>query len=187
MTGAIIGFLLNLDFVLIPIVAVLTALRIYPRWMVTPDDPVSPFGLNEPAVQKIYGVAGHVMLHDGRWWVDVGFDPGRFRRWLGDFYFLGWRNRGYGIAYYFKPKELYPDPTTLNYWHMLRSESHRGRVSRYEAEGFWMYSIRLFNLMGHPKGIQVGYKVETIVKDPGGRRSYVNMEGRPICTFRGLD
>lgn len=64
----------------------------YPSWMVTPDDPVSPFGSgttkgasNEPTVRKVYA---------------------KFGRYIGDVYWLAWRNSGYGLAYAAKPDWL---------------------------------------------------------------------------------
>jgi hypothetical protein len=64
--------------------------------MVTPDDPVSPFGSGttktastEPTQMMIYK---------------------RFGRWVGDVVWLAWRNAGYGYAYAQKPDWL-KDPS----------------------------------------------------------------------------
>jgi hypothetical protein len=64
----------------------------YPWWMVTPDDPKSPFGSGtvktastEPTQMAIYQ---------------------RFGRYVGDVVWLGWRNSGYGYAYSQKPDWL---------------------------------------------------------------------------------
>lgn len=52
-------------------------------WFNTPDDPVSPRGIREPFMRK---------LHD-----KVG-------TWLADYWWLGWRNKAYGLAYALKPQ-----------------------------------------------------------------------------------
>lgn len=64
----------------------------YPWWMVTPDDPVSPFGSGttptastEATQMKMYKLFG---------------------RYIGDLIWLGWRNGGYGYAYSQKPDWL---------------------------------------------------------------------------------
>lgn len=68
----------------------------YPWWMVTPDDPVSPFGSGtsptsstEPTQMGIYK---------------------RFGRYVGDVVWLAWRNSAYGYAYSQKPDWL-KDPS----------------------------------------------------------------------------
>lgn len=88
--------------VLVPILAIWGK---YPSWMVTPDDPVSPFGSGtsktsptEPTQMAIYR---------------------RYGRYIGDVIWLGWRNSGYGYAYTQKPDWL-KDPNIkyeeLNIW-----------------------------------------------------------------------
>ena len=68
----LVAFLLMFDFVLIPLVAVLAVFGKYPYWVLTPDDPESPFGLYEPSMRKLYGVS--TFSEKPVWW----------RRILGD-------------------------------------------------------------------------------------------------------
>jgi hypothetical protein len=92
------GFLLFLAsllaYVLVPFYAIKGK---YPWWMVTPDDPVSPFGQYEESIRKAYKW--------GRWWGDT--------RWLT-------RNAFYGLKYRFKPDALkgvtdYSNLTTIRH------------------------------------------------------------------------
>lgn len=77
------------DLFALPLVMVFAIRGKYPWWMVTPDDPTSPFGQYEPTVREVYEAFG-------RYW--------------GDVYWLGWRNRNYGISYKYKPDWL-KDPS----------------------------------------------------------------------------
>lgn len=51
-------------------------------WWNTPDAPVSPRGLYEPFMRKLHDKVGP---------------------WLSDYWWLGWRNKGYGFSYAMKP------------------------------------------------------------------------------------
>lgn len=90
----------------------------YPWWMVTPDDPVSPFGSgttptasNEPTVRKVYE---------------------KFGRYIGDVYWLAWRNSFYGLRLSFKPAWL-ADPAT-DYW-KLNYADERVATEACDTEG----------------------------------------------------
>jgi len=60
--------------------------------MVTPDDPVSPFGSGTTPGASYE--ATQVKIYE------------RFGRYIGDCVWLGWRNSGYGVSYYTKPDWL---------------------------------------------------------------------------------
>jgi hypothetical protein len=80
------------DLLALPIAAVLAIKGKYPWWLLTPDDQVSPFGCgttpgasNEPTMRAVYK---------------------RLGRYVGDVWWLGRRNRMYGLAYAMKPDWL---------------------------------------------------------------------------------
>lgn len=196
----LVCLLLPFDFVMIPVVAVLAIFGRYPKWFITPDDPVSPFGLYEPAMRRAYYGTDQLpcVFRDGRVVVvglgGVPLRPRGLRRWWGDFYWLGLRNRMYGFAYAFKPSCLMPGPD-LTYRHLAgKARSWFGGyigggwvTEMHEVAGHRMWVIKLCNLFGHPFGIMFGYKVDTISKDPYTKRKAINMEGRPVFSIRRLD
>ncbi len=202
----LVCLLLPFDFLLIPLIALLAVFGRYPRWFVTPDDPTSPFGLYEPAVRRAYYGTDQLrfIFRDGRA-VVVDLEgspllPGLFRRWWGDFYWLGLRNRMYGFVYSCKPKRLMPavegnmdayhpykHAAPGTYEHIRRSSVAGEIVTVFEAGGYRMWKVFLGNVAGHPFGIMFGYKVDSIVLDPHTPRNPINMEARPICSIRRLD
>lgn len=147
----------------------------YPPLMLTPDDPVSPFGADEPTMVWIY-------KHWGRWW--------------GDVIWLGWRNSGYGVAYYCKPYWL-KDPA-IRYLDLTIVDERIDKVGTIwlrNPDNSWLWETTrkkwIFYLI-------TGYRLRPIldaqleekqrVKDglePIGRPvKKINMDGRRIFTIR---
>lgn len=128
----------------------------YPWWVITPDDPVSPFGSYEPTVRKVYATFG---------------------RFVGDVYWLAFRNVLFGLSYSFKPTALFP--VNDRYEHLKRAWKKTKYGTRFEAAGYVMRRFELSKLW-----VLVGWKVDSIVLDPSTKRALLNMEGRPIFSFR---
>jgi hypothetical protein len=127
----------------------------YPWWMVTPDDPVSPFGTYEATVRAVYA---------------------RFGRYLGDVYWLAWRNVLYGLSYRLKPAVFkgVVDYTVFATWALPR-------------RGGWLYVCEDYALRQWGIGrfeILAGWMVRGAVLDPLAPRQPVNMEFRPIFSVR---
>ena len=162
MAGIALALLLHLVGLIARPLVLLYAIRgRYPAWLITPDDPESPFGQYEPTVRQVYR---------------------RFGRYLGDVYWLAWRNVAYGLRYKLKPAELLPRTDglgELNYAHLRRAVVYGKRVDYFEAEGYPMWRVRLGPLI-----VLAGWKVESIVEDPFTHRAALNMEGRPVFTVR---
>jgi hypothetical protein len=170
----------------------------YPWWMVTPDDPVSPFGSGttpgasrEPTQMAVYE---------------------RFGRAVGDFVWLGWRNSGYGIAYWLKPDFLkrpglrYMDLNIVDF----RTPGHVGAVDGHYADnsaervgtlwvqaddGTWLwettrkigplYVITGFRLSAIASGAyEDRWRVEEWMQPVSRPTNHPNMDGRPLVTFR---
>jgi hypothetical protein len=173
----------------------------YPPLMVTPDDPVSPFGSGttkgasvEPTQMAIYK---------------------RFGRWVGDVIWLGWRNSGYGIAYYLKPDWM-KDPK-LRYMDLVivderqppqvaylktngdyedNSSARVGTVWVRQPDGKWLWEkTRKWG----PLFVITGYRLSSVASGAtedriraGSRKLppiprpaiHPNMDGRPIVSIR---
>lgn len=172
----------------------------YPPLMLTPDDPVSPFGSGttpgasrEPTQMAVYR---------------------RFGRYIGDVVWLAWRNGGYGIAYWLKPDWL-KDPK-LRYMDleifdqrlppMAATMTPDGAYTDNDAErvgtvwvkapdGKWLWQTT--RKLG-PLYVITGYRLSAIASGsnedwmrvlngmkPHGRPvRHPNMDGRPLVTIR---
>jgi hypothetical protein len=135
----------------------------YPEALVTPDDPVSPFGQYEERVRKVYEKAG---------------------KYIGDVYWLGFRNTLYGLKYKHKIPGLV-GLTDYTYLMTNKQVIHYKNVSitKYdlllEGEIYTQHTIRLWKLY-----IMFGHKIDSIHNDKFTPRQPVNMEGRPFFTLR---
>lgn len=162
----------------------------YPPLMLTPDDQVSPFGSGttpgasrEPTQMAIYA-----------WGTKVG-GP-KFGKWLGDVVWLGWRNSGYGIAYYLKPAWLKEhDIKYENLTLDLEGELNNGVVWLQQPDGTWLWETTrrfwIFTLI-------TGYRLTPIYSgaienrerlargEPRAPRPahHPNMDGRPLVSIR---
>lgn len=150
----------------------------YPWWMITPDDPVSPFGSGttstsstEPSQMKIYKTFG---------------------RYIGDLVWLGWRNSGYGYSYSLKPDWLKnPD---IKYENLIVWRD-QNKFYLKQPDGTILkethYKLGPFILI-------YGYRIEPIynghIENIGLREAHLeraprpgfhpNMDGRPIISLR---
>jgi hypothetical protein len=162
----------------------------YPPLMLTPDDKVSPFGSGttpsasrEPTQMKIYA------------WGTKTFGP-RFGRWLGDVVWLGWRNSGYGIAYYLKPEWL--KDRNIKYEELdiqLEGELNNGVVWLRQPDGTYLWeTTRRFWFIT----LITGYRLTPIYSGAIENRErlargdvraprpafHPNMDGRPLVSIR---
>lgn len=138
-------------------------------WFNTPDDPASPRGLGEPAMRALHA---------------------RFGAWLADWWWLGVRNRAYGLAYALKAPEFRGlryetiSPVDVSY--------RAGRLRRIRILGRseWMLSLGLVHVI-------CGYRLRPVLDEllrnwSGGwpRAPWdvphrpINMDARPIFTVR---
>lgn len=156
MRGALLGLLIDLLGIPARVLVLLLAIGgRYPAWLVTPDDPESPFGKYEETVREVYA---------------------RFGRYLGDVYWLAWRNVLYGLAYRFKPARF---KGVTDYSALGRRIEQRGRLTVYCVEGLqlWQYQLGGFELLA-------GWMVRGAALDPFTPRAPVNMEFRPVFSVR---
>lgn len=149
--------------ILVPILAIWGK---YPWWLVTPDDPVSPFGQYEPTVRKIYE---------------------KYGRYIGDVYWLAWRNSGFGYSYKLKPDWL-KDPTLL----------YKDIEIRREGNVIYLQDLKETTRKIGPIYLITGHRLSPILNahleektrekeglSPIGRPlKHPNMDGRPIMTIR---
>lgn len=155
--GALIGLLLLLLNPLAGLlVTILAIFGWYPWWLVTTDDPHSPFGQYEETVRETYT---------------------RFGRWAGDVYWLAFRNCLYGLAYWFKP-EAFKGVTDYSHLHLWSNVGPRSTF--YSAAGYEQLTIEL----GPWFVLMLGWKVDNVVLDPDTPRQRVNMDFRPIFSIR---
>jgi hypothetical protein len=135
-------------------------------WFLTPDDPVSPFGCGttpgasrEPAMQRMYE---------------------RFGRFIADWWWLGVRNRAYGLAYALKPEHF---KAMTSYATDVRSWSYRwhGPLRRIEIDGFveWTLDAKVAHVIlgWRLRPVWDGLLVDVPVRP-------VNMDARPILSVR---
>lgn len=157
--GTWLGIGLTLLSILVkPLVAIYaTTTDSYPWWMVTPDDPVSPFGQSEETVRNVYA---------------------RFGRYVGDVYWLAVRNCLYGLTYALKPSE-FKDTSDYSDFHMLRDGDGKGRKTVYSIAGYkqWVYNFGPVTVLG-------GWKVKGVWNDPKTPRQHINMEFTPVFSIR---
>jgi hypothetical protein len=154
--GALLGLLIDLIAIPARVLVLLFAIGgRYPWWLLTPDDPVSPFGSYESTVRSVYA---------------------RFGRYVGDVYWLAWRNVLFGLAYRFKPARF---KGLTDYRALPRSLVKRGRLTIYSAAGLglWQYRVGGFELLA-------GWMTRGAVLDPDTPRRPINMEFRPVFSVR---
>jgi hypothetical protein len=149
------------------LVAPLVTLFYRDGWFNTPDDPVSPRGMGEPFMRRLHAKIGP-------WWAD--------------WWWLGWRNRAYGLAYALKPAHF----KTLSSYEICRLERRlHGPLRITRVDGFPEFALdcRWFHVLA-------GYRVTPIyneVIDNARRRDErwplipfrpLNMDARPIFSIR---
>ena len=157
------GFLLFLlGFLVMPVVPFFAIRGKYPDWMVTPDDPVSPFGQYEATVKKVYE---------------------KYGRFVGDVYWLAFRNRMFGLAYKWKPAFLkgVVDYNTLR-THRQRLDYKYFSVQKTTLLAEKLYHEHIFQL--GPVYLITGWKISPLHDDKHIIRNPVNMDGRPTFSFR---
>lgn len=159
--------------VLVPICAIWGK---YPAMFVTPDDPVSPFGKDEPTMVSIYQ---------------------RFGRWAGDVVWLAWRNAGYGYAYSQKPDWL-KDPS-IDYIDLIVNKVEEGWKTTYNVlspDGQELLQERQYKV--GPIIVIAGHRIQPIYDGAMRNRKqraqnlpypklpakHPNMDGRPILSIR---
>lgn len=155
MIGAFLGLLFLLAYPLtVPVILLLARRGRYPWWLVTPDDPASPFGQYEATVRAFYAKAG-------RYWGDV--------YWL-------LRNNLYGLKYACKPARF---KGVVDYSVFGRHIESRGRLTIFCVEGYrlWQYRVGGFEVLA-------GWMVRGAALDPYTPRQPVNMEFRPVLSLR---
>jgi hypothetical protein len=142
-------------------VAVFAVRGKYPQWLLTPDDPVSPFGQYEETVRKVYA---------------------RWGRYVGDLYWLGWRNKLFGLSYKWKPDWL-KSGTKYDFIRKHISREQYGPLTVYSLHWVeWYYLVQvdlgLFAMLW-------GHRIDNIYHSEEGRTvRHPNMDGRPTFTFR---
>jgi hypothetical protein len=144
-------------------------------WFNTPDDPVSPRGMGEPFMRKLHAKVGP---------------------WLADWWWLGWRNRGYGFTYAMKPdvfkglhyKTIPPGQSTNKVCWFGPFLARRITILG--------YTERCFTLIAFGRGlftVIVGYRLRPIWDEiwrNAGKKEWdvptrpVNMDARPILSIR---
>ena len=129
--------------------------REFPKMVLTPDDTKSKFGQYEASVRWVYDRLGNK---------------------IGDLYWLGIRNVGYGFLYSFKPQK-YKD--TTDYSEFERTVIKEGRVTTYTVDDLVQKDLDLGLLV-----LRGGWKVDGVFKDPFTKRQPINMEFRPTFTVR---
>lgn len=159
MIAVLQGLLLTILGLLAPFFVPLFLLAHYtPWWLITPDDPVSPYGRYEQAVVAVYA----------RW--------GKF---AGDYYWLALRNAMYGLAYYLKPDWLKGLDKPYSRLTMRRTAGkHWQLIEVYGAD------FELTVYVG-PLAIIMGRRLSPIWNNvPGQLPRAINMDGRPIFSVR---
>jgi len=136
-------------------------------WFNTPDDLSSPHGQYEPKMRGILQ---------------------RFGPRVNDWWWLGVRNRAYGLAYAMKPREL-RGLWSYNGHTITRYQEGRIRVTTVEQWTERAISFGWFHVL-------VGYRVTPIwneIRENRRRKNLgeppipfrpINMDGRPILSFR---
>jgi hypothetical protein len=159
MIAVLQGLLLSVGGLLAPFyVPFFLLARHVPWWMVTPDDPVSPFGKYEAGVVAVYQ----------RW--------GKF---VGDWYWLGLRNALYGLAYRWKPDFLKGLPFPYAQLRMTYLDRRFYRLIRVDRADFEL-TLKLGPIVAI-----LGRRLSPIWDNvPGQIPRPINMDARPIFSMR---
>lgn len=136
----------------------LLASRRLPWWLITPDDPKSPYGQYEPTVAAVYLLFG---------------------KFIGDYYWLAWRNALYGLAYYLKPDWLKWLEKPYDQLTMRRRTGKNWE--RIEVDGAdWELIVHC-----GPLAVIMGRRLSPIWNNVSGvLPRAINMDGRPIFSIR---
>lgn len=166
------------DLLAFPLALVLAVRGRYPWWMVTPDDPVSPFGCGttpgaarEPSMVRVYEKMG---------------------RYVGDVLWLGWRNRLYGLSYAMKPDWL-KEPS-IRYMDLQCVREGNAVVLR-QPDGPLLREVTLrlgpfYIIAGHRLSPIIDGKLEDEARVRRGQLPvprplrHPNMDGRPVFSIR---
>lgn len=132
-------------------------------WFNTPDNPDSPHGLYESKMVRIYQ---------------------RYGAFVSDWWWLGVRNRAYGLRYALKPAHF---KALGSYADCVLSQVKRGNKTVTEVDGYREYVYQYD--WGH---VIVGYRLTPIYNEVLKNRygievipfRPVNMDARPILSFR---
>lgn len=161
MSGFIIGPILCVLglFAWIP-VSLFAIFGHYPKWLRTPDDPRSPFGQYEPLVKSIYE---------------------KYGRYIGDLYWLGFRNTLYGISYCLKPKAFKEAKSYFEFFRTQKSGKFYklSAVEKASGRGRWFELV----LYVGPFSIIWGNRLHAVMTNNDEVR-HPNMDGRPIFSIR---
>ena len=152
-------FLSVLAVVLGELIAPVVTLVYRKGWFNTPDDPVSPHGLAHGEMEKI--------------WVQWG-------TWLSDWWWLGVRNKAYGLAYALKP-QWFKDLTSYPAITLEIDVRQTKWMRTITIHGYKEYCI----LLGFCH-ILYGYRLRPIVGGTMDGAPYrpINMDARPIFSIR---
>jgi hypothetical protein len=128
---------------------------------VTPDDPVSPYGMGEEFMRRLYAHAP---------------------KWFADWWWLGLRNRAYGLAYKLKP-EVLKGLTDYKGITFTKEETPKKRVITAEINGekftetTWFFKIFL---------VIYGYRLRPMMDNSEGIHPVkeFSMDGRPLLSIR---
>lgn len=155
--GLFLGILLEIVALITKPLVFLYAIRgRYPWWMVTPDDPKSPFGFYEPTQRLIYSKWG---------------------RYIGDVNWLALRNSIYGLRYKLKP-EVFKHMSSYGGLPMKRRSYGPVRLTKVLDYQEVLIDLYFF-------GVIFGWKMSPIYdSEPGRIVHHPNMEARPTLSFR---
>lgn len=134
-------------------------------WFNTPDDPVSPRGMGEPFMRKLHAKVGP---------------------WLADYWWLGFRNKAYGLDYAMKPDHF---KNMLCYYIDIGSVKvdQHGPLRIIDIDGYKEYTLALgfFHIIA-------GYRLRPIYDEFRRQESEprlipvrtINMDARPHLSLR---
>ena len=136
-------------------------------WYNTPDDPVSPRGMGEPFMQKLHAKVGP---------------------WLADYWWLAWRNRGYGYDYAMKPAFF----KNLTSYEGLNMGVSNRRVLGVHIRSIWIEGYEEHTLHFKLFHVIVGYRLRPIWDEVFANKFLnqkipfrpINMDARPIFSVR---
>jgi len=136
-------------------------------WFNTPDDPASPHGLYEPKMRGLHR---------------------RFGARVADWWWLGVRNRAYGLAYALKPAH-FRDLTTYDdcrCWRGLDGRSRYTVVDGYSERAIdfgWCHLLFGYRVTPIYNEIHENARRAAVGMEPVPFRS-INMDARPILSLR---